>query len=82
MPVDKLPSQNVLLHATKLAIMNHKPIIFDHWLHLSIYEHKSGEKILMDDNCPILKLYIMNKEYIIETNESLYVTLNIKKLFD
>jgi hypothetical protein len=84
----KMPSEQVLVQATKLAILNDKPIMLDYWTNslegsdprVMIGIRKSGEKILVKSSdeytSPIAKVYKISGEYIIETENSLYITLS------
>jgi len=84
----KMPSEQVLVQATKLAILNDKPIMLDYWTQsiegsdprVMIGIRKSGEKILVKSSdeytSPIAKVYKISSEYIIETENSLYITLS------
>ena len=78
-----LPSQKVMQHACKLACTNDKPIMLDYW----VDSHSSGkvmigvrsneEKILLrseeEYTSPITKVYKVAEEFILITENSIYV---------
>ena len=78
-----LPSQKVMQHACKLACTNDKPILLDYW----VDSHSSGkvmigvrsneEKILLrseeEYTSPISKVYKVAEEFILITENSIYV---------
>jgi hypothetical protein len=78
----RLPSDITLKHAAKLAIVEDKPIMLDYW---SVSLDKkalvgvkdSGEKLLVKSEdeytSPIAKFYKSNTEYIIITENSIYL---------
>lgn len=86
-PETKMPSETILAQACKLAILNDKPIMLDYWVNslegsderVSIGMRKSGDKILVKNNeeytSPISKVYKVGSEYIVETENSLYVVI-------
>lgn len=78
----RLPSDVTLKHAAKLAIVEDKPIMLDYWS--SSLDKKSlvgvretGEKLLVKSEdeytSPIVKFYKSNSEYIIITENSIYL---------
>ena len=78
----RLPSDTTLKHATKLAIVEDKPIMMDYWT--SSLDKKSligvrdnGEKLLVKSEdeytSPIAKFYKSGTEYIIITENSIYL---------
>jgi hypothetical protein len=78
----RLPSDLTLKHATKLAIVEDKPIMMDYWS--SSLDKKalvgvkdSGEKLLVKSEdeytSPISKFYKSATEYIIITENSIYL---------
>jgi hypothetical protein len=83
----RMPSEQVLAQATKLAILNDKPIMLDYWVcslesadpRVMIVIRKNEEKILLKSpeeyTSPIIKVYKVGSEYIVETENSLYVVL-------
>ena len=83
----KLPSGTTLQHATKLAIVEDKPIMFDYWTSscdkdVLIGVRENEEKLLVKSEeeytSPIVKIYKTGSEYIIATENSIYlVDVNI-----
>ena len=78
----RLPNELTLKHATKLAIVEDKPIMMDYWS--SSLDKKalvgvkdSGEKLLVKSEdeytSPISKFYKSATEYIIITENSIYL---------
>jgi hypothetical protein len=81
-PGYRLPENNTLQHAAKLAIVEDKPIMLDYWTNsleksvlIGVKENK--EKLLVKSEeeytSPISKIYKVGKEYIIITENSIYV---------
>ena len=80
----KLPSELCLKHAAKLAVVEDKPVMFDYWVDslekkcfIGVKEGSDGEKLLVKDEdqytSPISKIYKVEKDYIIVTENSIYV---------
>lgn len=78
----RLPENNTLQHAAKLAIVEDKPIMMDYWTSsldktVLIGVKDSGEKLLVKSEdeytSPISKIYKVAKEYIIITENSIYL---------
>lgn len=78
----RLPEVNTLLHATKLAIVEDKPILMDYWTNsldkiVLIGVKQDNEKLLVKSEeeytSPISKIYKVGKEYIILTENSIYL---------
>lgn len=78
----RLPSEITLKHAAKLAVVEDKPIMLDYWT--SSLDKKSligvkdsGEKLLVKSEdeytSPISKFYKSGSEYIIITENSIYL---------
>ena len=78
----KLPADITLQHASKLAIVEDKPILLDYWT--SSLDKKSligvrdsGEKLLVKSEeeytSPISKFYKSGTDYIIITENSIYL---------
>ena len=76
------PSNQCLQHGAKLAIVEDKPIMFDYWTDsqdksVLIGVRESGEKLLVKSEdeytSPVQKIYKVESEYIIVTENSLYV---------
>ena len=81
----KLPTTTTLQHAAKLAIVEDKPIMLDYWT--SSLEQKAliglnekGEKLLVKSKeeytSTIAKIYKVADEFIIMTENSLYIVDN------
>ena len=79
----RLPTDNTLLqNLSKLSILEDKPIMFDYWTSsldndVIIGVREGGEKLLVktedEYTSPISKIYKVDKEYIIVTENSIYV---------
>jgi len=76
------PSNACLQHCIKISVVDDKPIMMDYWT--SSQENKvligvreNGEKLLVKSEdeytSPIEKIYKVEKEYIIVTENSLYI---------
>ena len=77
-----LPSGTTLQHCAKLSIVEDKPIMFDYWTascdkQVLIGVRENEEKLLVKSEeeytSPINKIYKVEKEYIIITENSIYV---------
>lgn len=78
----RLPSDITLKHATKLAIVEDKPIMLDYWSSsldkkALVGVKESGEKLLVKSEdeytSPISKFYKSSTEFIIITENSIYL---------
>jgi hypothetical protein len=79
----RLPENNTLQHASKLAIVEDKPIMLDYWTNslektvLIGVREDNQEKLLVKSEeeytSPISKIYKVGKEYIIITENSIYI---------
>ena len=78
----RLPTDITFQHASKLAIVEDKPILLDYWTNsldniALIGIRESGEKLLVKSaeeyTSPIAKLYKSGLEYIIITENSIYL---------
>jgi hypothetical protein len=78
----RLPENNTLQHAAKLAVVEDKPIMMDYWTNsldksVLIGVKESKEKLLVKSEeeytSPISKIYKIGKEYIIITENSIYI---------
>jgi hypothetical protein len=78
----KLPSEATLKHASKLAIVEDKPIMLDYWTasldkKALVGVKENGEKLLVKSEdeytSPIAKFYKSATEYIIITENSIYL---------
>ena len=77
------PGNQCLQHCVKLAIVDDKPIMLDYWTSslekkVLIGVRENGEKLLVKSEdeytSPIEKVYKVENEYIIATENSLYIT--------
>ena len=78
----RLPHGTTMQHASKLAIVEDKPVMMDYWVNsvekkVIIGVRESGEKLLVKNEeeytSPIGKVYKVKEDYIIETENSLYI---------
>jgi hypothetical protein len=78
----KLPSQKLMLNAFKLAIKEDKPIMLDYWEdsnneNVFIGVKDSDEKMLVKSEeeytSPISKIFKVESEFIIMTENSIYI---------
>tara|TARA_B100000927_G_C16475422_1_gene473207 strand:- start:7356 stop:7658 length:303 start_codon:yes stop_codon:yes gene_type:complete len=78
----KLPSNQTLQHVCKIAIVEDKPIMLDYWTdscdrNVLIGIRENGEKLLVKSEdeytSPVKKIYKVESEYIIITENSIYV---------
>lgn len=80
----KLPSENVLKHASKIAISDDKPILLDYWSDscgdspcVLIGVRANDEKLLVrsgeEYTSPINKIFKVCEEYIVITENSIYI---------
>jgi hypothetical protein len=76
------PGNQCLQHCVKLAIVDDKPIMMDYWADsldnkVLIGVRENGEKLLVKSEdeytSPIEKIYKIDSEYIIVTENSLYI---------
>jgi len=81
----RLPSNVCLQHCTKLAIVQDKPIMMDYWTpsldkSIIIGVKDTGEKLLVKSEdeytSPIANIYKVETEYIIVTENSIYLISN------
>ena len=81
-PTFSAPSNQCLQHCVKIAIVDDKPIMFDYWNNsheskVLIGVRDNGEKLLVKSEdeytSPIEKIYKVEGEYIIVTENSLYI---------
>jgi hypothetical protein len=83
----KMPSATTFQHASKLAILEDKPVLLEYWTRsldnkLLIGVKDNEEKLLVKSEeeytSPISKIYKVETEYIIMTENSIYlVSANI-----
>ena len=78
----RLPGMNALMNAIKLSIVEDKPILMDYWTHsidktVLIGVKEDQEKLLVKSEdeytSPIDRIYNVEKEYIIITENSIYL---------
>tara|TARA_Y100000287_G_C14027943_1_gene260188 strand:- start:145 stop:453 length:309 start_codon:yes stop_codon:yes gene_type:complete len=78
----RLPSNTTLQHVAKLAIIEDKPVMLDYWTgscdkEVLIGVRESGEKLIVKSEdeytSPISKIYKVSSEYIIVTENSIYL---------
>ena len=78
----RLPQGVTLQHCAKLSIVEDKPIMFDYWTdscdkNVLIGVREGGEKLIVKSadeyTSPISKIYKVETEYIIVTENSIYV---------
>jgi hypothetical protein len=80
----RLPENTTLQHAIKLAIVEDKPIMMDYWTNsldktvlIGVKDDETKEKILVrseeEYTSPIAKIYKVGNEYIIMTENSIYI---------
>ena len=76
------PSNQCLQHCTKLAVVEDRPIMLDYWTlsqdnSVIIGVRENGEKLLVKSEdeytSPIQKIYKVEQEYIIITENSIYL---------
>ena len=81
----RLPSDVTLKHAAKLSIVEDKPIVLDYWTSsldkkALIGAKDSGEKLLVKSEdeytSNIVKFYKSGTEYIVITENSIYIVSN------
>jgi hypothetical protein len=78
----RLPDNKTLQHASKLSIVEDKPIMMDYWTSsleksVLIGVKETQEKLLVKSEeeytSPISKIYKVSTEYIIMTENSIYI---------
>lgn len=80
---NRVPDAKTMQHAVKLAISDDKPIILDYWMGslnktvLIGVKDKGNEKLLVKSQdeytSPIIKIYKVESEYIVATENSIYI---------
>lgn len=77
-----IPSNKCLQHCAKIAITQDKPILLDYWTNsldnkIVIGVRDNDEKLLVKSEdeytSPIVKIYKIDTEYIILTENSIYI---------
>ena len=88
----QLPSKNTMQHAVKLALSEDRPILLDYWTGSGdgtcfIGVRENEEKLLVKNEdeytSPVNKIYAVEEEYIITTENSLYIvtkTIGTKRI--
>jgi len=78
----RLPENNTLQHAVKLSIVEDKPIMLDYWTNsldksvvIGVKDNKEKLLVKSEDEytSPISKIFKVGKEYIIMTENSIYI---------
>lgn len=80
----RLPDNTTLQHAIKLSIVDDKPIMMDYWtgsldksVLIGVKDDETKEKILVrsqeEYTSPIAKIYKVSNEYIVVTENSIYI---------
>lgn len=78
----RLPSNTTLQHCSKLGIVEDRPIMLDYWTgslekKVIIGVREEGEKLLVKSEdeytSPISKIFKVEQDYIIVTENSLYI---------
>lgn len=81
----QLPSNLSLQHCSKLCVVEDKPLMFDYWSdslesNVLIGVKECGEKLLVKSadeyTSPISKIYKVESEFIIITENSIYLVSN------
>lgn len=77
-----IPSDITLQHSTKMSIVRDKPIMMDYWLAslektviIGVKEDKEKLLVKSEDEytSPIIKIFKVESEFLIETENSLYI---------
>ena len=85
----RLPTPTTLQHCAKLSIVEDKPIMFDYWtascdkqVLIGVRENDSEKLLVKSEDeytSPVSKIYKVEEEYIIITENSIYlVSANIQ----
>jgi hypothetical protein len=78
----RLPSHTTLQHASKIAVLEDKPIMLDYWTlsqekKVIIGVKEDGEKLLVKSEeeytSPVVKIYKVESEYLVITENSIYL---------
>ena len=79
----RMPGSQSMQHACKISIADDKPIMLDYWTescdgNVVIGVRENGEKLIVKSEeeytSPIAKIYRVDKEYLIITENSIYLT--------
>ena len=77
-----MPSSQCMTHCCKLSVSEDKPIMLDYWTdsldkNVLVGVRDNQEKLLVKNEeeytSPIIKIYKIEKEYIIVTENSIYI---------
>lgn len=82
-----IPSSKTLQHASKIAILEDKPILLDYWSDsfnnqalIGVKQNEEQEKILIKNEeeytSPISKIFKTGDEYLVITENSIYIVSN------
>lgn len=78
----RLPTNTTLQHASKISIVEDKPIMLDYWTlsqekKIIIGVKEDGEKLLVKSEeeytSPVIKIYKVETEYLVITENSIYI---------
>ncbi len=78
----RLPTNTALQHASKISILEDKPIMLDYWTlskekKIIIGVKEDGEKLLVKSEeeytSPVVKIYKVETEYLVITENSIYI---------
>ncbi len=78
----RMPCDTVLRHAAKLSLKNEKPVMLDYWTKSTqkavvIGVRGNNEKLLVKNEeeytSPIAKIFKVESQYIVETENSMYI---------
>lgn len=78
----RLPSQQTIVQMMKLAILEDRPIMMDYWTDsldrkvvLGVRENNEKMLVKTEDEytSPVAKIWMINDEYIVMTENSIYV---------
>jgi hypothetical protein len=83
----EIPSAKTLQHAAKISVLEDKPIMLDYWTDslsnqalIGVKQDEDQEKILIKNEeeytSPISKIFKTNTEYLIITENSIYIVSN------
>ncbi len=83
----QLPSDKTLQHASKIAILEDKPILLDYWTDsqnnqalIGVKQTEDQEKILIKNEeeytSPISKIFKTGNEFLVITENSIYIVSN------
>ena len=82
-PVFRFPHEKTMMHAVKLSISEDKPIMMDYWVNslqktalIGVHEGKKERMLVKSEDeytSPIAKLFNVESEFIVMTENSIYV---------